>query len=69
MTYPPRTLSTRFPGDMLEPEIDLTDLDPECASSRLHAEVRQDGEGWLLVPCRTTNGTLLNGQWLEPGTP
>jgi len=54
---------------MLEPEIDLTDLDPECSSSRLHAEVRQSGDEFLLLPCRTTNGTLLNGQWLEPGTP
>ena len=56
------------PPPVPRPEIDLADLDPECASSRLHAEVRQDGEEWLLAPCRTTNGTLLNGQWLEPGT-
>jgi hypothetical protein len=52
-----------------QPEIDLTVLDPECASSRLHAEVRQSGEAFLLVPFRTTNGTLLNGHFLEPGTP
>ena len=52
-----------------QPEIDLTVLDPECASSRLHAEVRQSGEDFLLLPYRTTNGTLLNGQWLEAGTP
>ena len=60
-------IGRQTPGQ--QPEIDLTDLDPECASSRLHAEVRQDGEEWLLVPCRTTNGTLLNAHWLEPGTP
>ena len=60
-------IGRQTPGQ--QPEIDLTDLDPECACSRLHAEVRQSGVEFLLLPCRTTNGTLLNGQWLEPGTP
>ena len=30
--------------------------------SRRHAEVRREGEGWVLVDLDSTNGVLLNGQ-------
>jgi hypothetical protein len=52
-----------------QPDIDLSDLDPDLACSRRHAEVRMHGAEVDLVPFRTTNGTLLNGRRLSPGTP
>ena len=33
----------------------------DTSVSRKHAEVRPDGDGWLLVDARSTNGTRVNG--------
>lgn len=41
--------------------------DPK-ASSR-HAEIRPNGQGYLLVDLGSTNGTFVNGQQLAPNTP
>jgi pSer/pThr/pTyr-binding forkhead associated (FHA) protein len=44
------------------PDIDLRADD---AVSRRHAEFRRDRHGWVLVDLGSTNGTRLNGRWLE----
>jgi pSer/pThr/pTyr-binding forkhead associated (FHA) protein len=45
-----------------EPEIDLRADD---AVSRRHAEFRRGIVGWVVVDLGSTNGTRLNGAWLE----
>jgi FHA domain len=45
------------------PEIDLRGDD---AISRRHAEFRRGPAGWMLIDLGSTNGTRLNGEWLEP---
>ena len=45
-------------------EIELDD-----AVSRRHAEIRHQGGNYVLVDMNSTNGTLLNGQALEPEHP
>jgi hypothetical protein len=42
------------------------DLRSDDAVSRRHAEFRRGAHGWLLVDLGSTNGTRLNGDWLEP---
>jgi hypothetical protein len=43
------------------PDIDLTELDEECASSRRHAMILRVKDRWLLLTKETTNGTFVNG--------
>src|SRR6266852_3348804 len=43
-------------------------LQDQQASSH-HAEVRPDGQGYLLVDVNSRNGTLVNEQSLAPQTP
>jgi hypothetical protein len=54
-------------GRNYEPEIDLTDLDPEFVSSRRHARIEIDDGRFLISALRTTNGTFVNGFELSPG--
>ena len=41
---------------------DCTIVLPSNTVSRRHAEIRRDGERWLLSDLGSTNGTLLNGE-------
>lgn len=55
-------------GRNYKPEIDLTDLDPEFASSRRHARIESEGGRLVIAAMRTTNGTFVNGLELNPGS-
>jgi len=55
-------------GRNFEPEIDLTDIDPEFASSRRHARIESEGGRLVIIALRTTNGTFVNGLELPPGS-
>jgi ABC-type multidrug transport system ATPase subunit/pSer/pThr/pTyr-binding forkhead associated (FHA) protein len=37
--------------------------------SKLHAELRQEGDAWLVTDLNSTNGTFLGGQRLAPNLP
>jgi hypothetical protein len=61
-----RTLIGRS-GRGFEPDVDLTDLDPEYAASRRHAVIEAQGDEYEITSLRTTNGTYVNGVELAPG--
>ncbi len=62
---PPISIGRSSPDH--QPDIDLTNLDPEFGSSRRHALIREEN-GKLVLEClRTTNGTFVNGDELDPG--
>jgi hypothetical protein len=41
-------------------------LRSDDAVSRRHAELRRRAGGWMIVDVGSTNGTRLNGSWLQP---
>ena len=49
------------------PENDLVLFDPYL--SRSHAEIRREGESYLLVDRMSRNGTILNGLRLKEPAP
>jgi len=49
------------------PEIDLSEIDPEMASSRRHARILLRERTYLLEALPTTNGTFVNGRELRAG--
>jgi signal-transduction protein with cAMP-binding, CBS, and nucleotidyltransferase domain len=54
----------------IQPEVDLSPVDPERSCSRQHAKILRDGSRYLLVEdIGTTNGTFLNGEQLSTGIP
>jgi hypothetical protein len=52
------------PEQELFPEIDLTVDD---AVSRRHARIYRSGGQFFIQDLQSTNGTCLNGEWVEPG--
>jgi pSer/pThr/pTyr-binding forkhead associated (FHA) protein len=48
-------------GRSRECDIRLADVNV----SRRHAEVREDGDGYVVVDLGSTNGTLLNGHRIQ----
>ena len=54
----------------IQPEVDLSSVDPERSCSRQHAKILRDGSRYLLVEdIGTTNGTFLNDDQLSTGIP
>lgn len=54
----------------IQPEVDLTPIDPERSSSRRHARLyREDGTVWVVEEIGTLNGTFLNGARLDTAVP
>jgi hypothetical protein len=62
---PPVLIGRKSRG--VDPDIDLTEVDPGMASSRRHARVLLRGQTYLLEALPTTNGTYLNGLELKAG--
>lgn len=60
----------RDPITGIQPEVDLSSVDPERSCSRQHAKIIRDGARYLLVEdIGTTNGTFLDGERLDTGVP
>jgi hypothetical protein len=53
------------PDSLLQSYPDV-EIELDDAVSRRHAEIRHQGDGYVLVDLRSTNGTLLNGERIVP---
>jgi pSer/pThr/pTyr-binding forkhead associated (FHA) protein len=64
------TLGRAVEGQAIIPDIDLESYDAyEHGISRIHAEIRVVGNDIQAVDLDSANGTLVNGQRLEPQVP
>ena len=60
----------RDPITGVQPEVDLSAVDPKRSCSRQHGKILRDGDRYLVVEdIGTTNGTFLNGKRLATGVP
>lgn len=63
-------IGRRDPVTGIQPEVDLSAIDPERSSSRQHAHLVREGDRFVVVEdIGTTNGTFLNDRRLPGGTP
>lgn len=54
----------------IEPQVDLSSVDPDRSCSRQHAKIVRDGSRYVLIEdIGTTNGTFINGERLSTGVP
>ena len=64
------TIGRRDPVTGIQPDVDLTGIDPERSSSRRHAKImRQDSQFFLVEDIGATNGTFLNASRIKTGIP
>ena len=64
------TLGRSGGGQAIVPDVDLDTYGAQDQGiSRLHAEIRLDGEGVHVVDLDSVNGTLINGKRIEPQLP
>jgi CRP-like cAMP-binding protein len=64
------TIGRRDPVTGIQPDIDLTGIDPERSSSRRHAKIFREGRQFYLVEdIGATNGTFLNASRVRTGVP
>jgi hypothetical protein len=64
------TLGRSGGGQAIVPDVDLDAFGAQDHGiSRLHAEIRLDGEGVHVVDLDSVNGTLVNGKRLDPQQP
>jgi pSer/pThr/pTyr-binding forkhead associated (FHA) protein len=64
------TLGREVEGQAVIPDVDLGDYQAyDQGVSRIHAEIRVESEGIYLIDLDSVNGTLVNGNRLEPQTP
>ena len=64
------TIGRRDPVTGIQPEVDLTSIDPERSSSRRHAKIYREGEQFLLVEdIGATNGTFIDDSRIRTGIP
>ncbi|MEM9557054.1 MAG: cyclic nucleotide-binding domain-containing protein [Acidobacteriota bacterium] len=57
------------PVNQVEPDIDLTPIDPELTTSRRHAKILRRADGFFILEERATNGTFVKGQRISSALP
>ena len=64
------TIGRRDPVTGIQPDVDLTGIDPERSSSRRHAKIYREGDQFLLVEdIGATNGTFIDDSRIRTGIP
>ncbi len=64
------TIGRRDPVTGIQPDVDLTGIDPERSSSRRHAKIfREENKFFLVEDIGATNGTFLNASRVRTGVP
>ncbi len=64
------TLGRRDPVTGIQPDVDLTPVDPDRTSSRRHAKIYREGRRFLVVEdIGAVNGTFVNGERIRTGVP
>jgi CRP-like cAMP-binding protein len=64
------TIGRRDPVTGIQPDVDLTTVDPERSSSRRHAKIYCEDEKFLLVEdIGATNGTFIDDSRIRTGIP
>jgi hypothetical protein len=63
-------IGRQHPTNKTQPELDLTPYGAEAAgTSRLHAALRREKNGWWLIDMSSSNGTWVNEERLAPFVP
>lgn len=66
----PTTIGRRDPVTGIQPDVDLTVVDPERSSSRRHAKIYQEDDTFYLVEdIGATNGTFVGDSRVRTGVP
>ena len=69
-TGPETTVGREDPVTGINPHVDLTQIDQQRSTSRRHAKVLRKDDGFYVTEeIGTTNGTFLNGERAETGSP
>ena len=64
------TIGRRDPVTGIQPDVDLTGIDPDRSSSRRHAKIfREESKFFLVEDIGATNGTFLNASRVRTGVP
>lgn len=61
------TIGRRSPADQIEPDIDLTDDDPDSYVSRRHAQILHNEDHYIYEDVGSSNGSFINNVRCQPG--
>jgi hypothetical protein len=61
------TMGRRSPADQIEPDIDLTDDDPESYVSRRHAQIHRNDDQYVFEDVGSSNGSFINNTKVTAG--
>lgn len=61
------TMGRRSPADQIEPDIDLTDDDPDSYVSRRHAKITRNDSEYIFEDVGSSNGSFINNVRAQPG--
>lgn len=61
------TMGRRSPADQIEPDVDMTDDDPESYVSRRHAQILRNDDHYVFEDVGSSNGSFVNNAKIQPG--
>lgn len=61
------TMGRRSPADQIDPDVDLTDDDPDFYVSRRHAQILRNDDHYVIEDVGSSNGSFVNNTRLQSG--